>query len=138
MKNGKETGLNFEIDNLTNSIENSLTGENFDTEVTRILRKDSKQIKKTDWNFDWHKEFMEPRNEIYKLTTINNSRIIQGLICITDKHDHIFMPLIESSKFNKGKHKLYKGVAGNLVAYCCKVSFEKGYEGVISLWLNHN
>ena len=46
MKNGKETGLNFEIDNLTNSIENSLTGENFDTEVTRILRKDSKQIKK--------------------------------------------------------------------------------------------
>ena len=81
---------------------------------------------------------MEPRNEIYKLTTINNSRIIQGLICITDKHDHIFMPLIESSKFNKGKHKLYKGVAGNLVAYCCKVSFEKGYEGVISLWLNHN
>jgi len=132
MKKQKETGLDFIIDKLTNSIENSLTGEIFDTEVIRILQKDNKQIKKADWSFDWHKEFVEPKNEIYKLTTINNSTIIQGLICFTDKHDHIFMPLIESASFNKGKHKLYKGVAGNLVAYCCKVSFEKGYDGVIS------
>ncbi len=42
------------------------------------------------------------------------------------------MPLIESAKFNKGKDKLYRGVAGNLVAYTCKTSFEKGYDGVIS------
>jgi hypothetical protein len=42
------------------------------------------------------------------------------------------MDLIESSKFNKGKNKLYKGVAGNLVAYACKTSFEKGYDGVVS------
>ncbi len=42
------------------------------------------------------------------------------------------MSLIESAKFNKGKNKQYKGVAGNLVAYGCKVSFEKGYVGVIS------
>jgi hypothetical protein len=49
------------------------------------------------------------------LTTLNNQKIIQGLISITDKGDHIFMDLIESAKFNKGKSKLYKGVAGNLV-----------------------
>ncbi|MDP2887955.1 MAG: hypothetical protein Q8P34_03190 [Bacteroidota bacterium] len=42
------------------------------------------------------------------------------------------MSLIESAKFNKGKHKLYRGVAGNLVAFGCKVSFEKGYGGVVS------
>ena len=42
------------------------------------------------------------------------------------------MPLIESAKFNKGKQKLYKGVAGNLVAFGCKASFEKGYDGVVS------
>jgi hypothetical protein len=66
------------------------------------------------------------------LTTLNNQKIIQGLISITDKGDHIFMDLIESAKFNKGKSKLYKGVAGNLVAFACKTSFEKGYEGVVS------
>ena len=32
----------------------------------------------------------------------------------------------------EGSHKLYRGVAGNLVAFGCKVSFEKGYDGVIS------
>lgn len=42
------------------------------------------------------------------------------------------MNLIESAKFNKGKNKLYRGVAGNLVAYACKTAFEKGYDGVVS------
>jgi len=68
----------------------------------------------------------------FGLTTLNNQKIIQGLISITDKGDHIFMDLIESAKFNKGNGKLYKGVAGNLVAFACKTSFEKGYEGVVS------
>lgn len=131
-KKRKEIELDFVIDKLTNSIENSLTGEVFDTEVTRILQKDNKQIKQADWGFDWHKECKVSANEIYKLTTVNNSTIIHGLICFIDKHDHIFMSLIESARFNKGRNKLYKGVAGNLVAYGCKVSFEKGYDGVVS------
>ena len=42
------------------------------------------------------------------------------------------MDLIESAKFNKGKNKLYRGVAGNLVAYGCKMSFEKKYDGIVS------
>ncbi len=42
------------------------------------------------------------------------------------------MDLIESAKFNKGKNKLYKGESGNLVAFACKLSFENGYDGVVS------
>ena len=42
------------------------------------------------------------------------------------------MNLIENASFNKGKKKLYKGVAGNLVAFACKTSFEKKYDGVVS------
>jgi len=132
VKKHKEILADFVIDKLTNSIENTITGEVFDTEVIRIYSKGTKEIKKADWVFEWHKEFKDPSNEIYKLTTKNNPSIIQGLICFTNKHDHIFMSLIESAKFNKGRHKLYKGVAGNLVAFACKVSFEKGYDGVVS------
>lgn len=132
MKKRKQPGLDFEIDKLTNSIENSLTGEVFDTEITRLHSKDSRQIKKNDWQFEWHKELKDPTKEVYKLSTINNPFIIHGLICFTDKHDHIFMHLIENAKFNKGSKKLYKGVAGNLVAFGCKISFEKRYEGVVS------
>lgn len=51
---------------------------------------------------------------------------------IEDKQDHIFMHLIESSKFNKGTGKVYLGVPGNLVAFACKVSVDKGYEGFLA------
>lgn len=66
------------------------------------------------------------------LTTVNNPSIIQLLLSIEDKGDHIFMHLIESAKFNKGKSKIYIGMPGNLVAYACKVSVNKGYEGFLA------
>jgi hypothetical protein len=131
VKKLKELVLNFEIDKLTNSIENSISGEVFETEITQINLEESRQIKKSDWVFSWTAELKIDSNKVYKLTTLNNSTVIHGLICLTDKQDHIFMPLIESAKFNKGSKKLYKGIAGNLVAFACKISFEKGYEGVV-------
>jgi hypothetical protein len=42
------------------------------------------------------------------------------------------MHLIESAKFNKGKGKIYLGVPGNLVAFACKVSLDKGYDGYVA------
>ena len=42
------------------------------------------------------------------------------------------MHLIESAKFNKGKSKVYFGVPANLVAYVCKVSVDKGFEGFLA------
>lgn len=132
MKSRNIVELEFEIDKLTNSIENALTGEIFETNITQLLKDDIRQIKKADWVFDWLKELKTTTNHVYKLTTLHNDDIIHGLISITDKNDHIFMALIESARFNKGKNKQYKGVAGNLVAFCCKFSFEKGYDGVVS------
>jgi len=115
------------IDKLTNSVENTSTGEVFNTEIVRLTLKDLKQIHKAEWQFDWTNEIKDKTKEVYKLTTANNSIIIQGLISIEDKQDHIFMHLIESAKFNKNKNKVYLGVPGNLVAYACKVSVDKGY-----------
>lgn len=132
MKKRQSLGLDFIIDKLTNSIENTLTGEVFDTEIFRLASADTKQIKKAEWLFAWHKELKDKTKETYKLTTVNNPAIIQGLISIEDKQDHVFMHLIESAKFNKGKNKVYTGVPGNLVAYACKVSVDKGYEGFLA------
>ena len=128
----KKNGLDFIIDKLTNSIENSFTGEVFDTEIVRLRSSDAKQIKKADWQFDWLKELKDGSKEVFKLTTANNPTIIQGLVSIEDKQDHIFMHLIESAKFNKGKEKVYLGVPGNLVAYACKVSVDKGFDGFLA------
>ena len=49
MKDKQNIGLDFIIDKLTNSIENTLTGEVFDTEIVRLKGTDLKQIKKIDW-----------------------------------------------------------------------------------------
>ncbi len=132
MKKSRKRPLDFVIDKLTNSIENTSTGEVFDTEVVRMSAADLKQINKTDWKFDWTKETKDKTKEVYKLTTVNNPTIIQGLISIEDKQDHVFMHLIESAKFNKYKDKVYLGVPGNLVAFACKVSVDKGYEGFLA------
>ena len=132
MKKRQTTGLDFIIDKLTNSIENTLTNEVFDTEIVRMVNVDTKQIGKAEWQFDWHKELKDKTKEVYKLTTVNNPTIIQGFISIEDKRDHVFIHLIESAKFNKGKNKVYIGVPGNLVAYACKLSVDKGYEGFLA------
>lgn len=42
------------------------------------------------------------------------------------------MHLIESAPFNLGKNKVYIGVPENLVAFACKISFHRGFEGYIS------
>ena len=132
MAKAKAKFLDFEIDKLTNSIENAVTGELFETDVSRIYSKDLKLIKSGEWSFDWRKEVAEKDRQVYKLTTIQNPKIVHGLISLTDKGDHIFMDLIESAKFNKGRNKQYLGVAGNLVAFGCKMSFELSYDGVVS------
>ena len=132
MKKRRQRHLDFEIDKLTNSIENTLSGEVFDTEITLLGKEDAKLIKKSDWQFNWKREIGAPKNEVYKLTTANNPTIIHGLLSIEDKEDHVFMHLIESAKFNKGKTKLYLGVPGNMVAFACKVSLEKGYSGYVA------
>ena len=124
--------LDFIIDKLTNSIENSFSGEVFDTEISKLTAKEIKEIKRKDWQFNWKKELGRIEKDVYKLTTVNNLTIIQGLISIEDKKDHIFMHLVESAKFNLGKNKLYIGVPGNLVAFACKIAFEKGYDGYVA------
>lgn len=128
-----QTGLDFEIDKLTNSIENIVTGDCFPTQVTLISQADLKTItKKGGWQFDWKYEYKQPEREVYKLTIINNLAIVQGLVSLEAKVDHIYMHLLENAPFNKGKSKMYAGVAGNLVAFACRLSFQRGFEGNVA------
>jgi len=48
------------------------------------------------------------------------------------------MHLIESAPFNIGKQKVYLGVPGNLIAFACRLSFHRGYEGYISFTSKSN
>lgn len=126
-------GLDFVIDKLTNSIENVITGDSFTTTIIHLTKSDLKTVaKKSCWVFDWKHELNQPEREVYKLTITGNASVIQGLISLEVKLDHVYMHLVESAPFNKGKDKVYSGVPGNLVAFACRLSFQRGFAGNVS------
>ncbi len=133
MKKKENIELDFLIDKLTNSIENVVTGDSFQTVVSLVSKNDLKAVtKKNNWLFDWKFEHRQPEREVYKLTISGNPTIIQGLMCLEIKTDHVYMHLVENAPFNRGSEKMYAGVPGNLVAFACRLSFQRGNAGNVS------
>ncbi len=133
MANHKKYHLELRIDKLTNSIVNTISGDSFPTDVHLISTSDLKLTSvKFGWLFDWAAEYGLTDRQVYKLTIRNNPNIVQGLLSISDNKDHFYLHLVESAPFNLGKNKLYEGVPGNLFAFVCKTSWDKGYQGFVS------
>lgn len=132
MDDNKNIGLDFEIDELTNSVRNVITNDSFQTTVSRIAKADLKTItKRKGWLFSWKQELSFPERDVFKLTIVNNQSVIQGLISLEVKADHVYMHLVESAPFNKGKRTKHR-FPGNLVAFACKLSFQRGHEGNVA------
>ncbi len=121
----------FYIDKITNSIEDSVTDKSHDTETILLTPEDLKTILKKDgWRFNWKTEFNHKDRQLYKLV-MKGDKTIQGLISLQPLENYIEMYLIETAPHNYGKSKKYIGVAGNLVAFACKMSFDLGFEGFV-------
>lgn len=131
MAKKRTRSIDIEIDKLTNSIEEAATGKSVATRVGRVLPED-KLLRASAWRFDWLREMREPGHEVYALTAEPHYGLPQGLISIEDKGDHIYIHVLESARFNQGKGKLFLGVPPNLVAQACRLSFQRGYGGVVS------
>lgn len=123
--------LDFRIDKITNSIENAVTSETVETEIFQLRITDLNSIlKKNGWKFNWSEEFRNPERQVYKLV-IRGEATIEGLISLQTMGAHIEMHLIETAPHNFGRAKKWIGVAGNLVAFAFKMSFEIGFDGVV-------
>jgi hypothetical protein len=132
--------LSFEVDKITNSIEEAANGKKHETEITPITAQEIKTILKKDGcSFNWKMEFNASDHQIYKLT-VEGSPVIQGLISLEPKPDEFFieMHLIESAPLSLGKDKKYVGIPGNLVAFACKMSFELDLEGYVAFTAKTN
>ena len=67
MKKPRIKELDFIIDRLTNSIQNTISGDSFPTEVSMLSKADIKQItKKNGWTFNWKSEFDNNVKEVCK------------------------------------------------------------------------
>jgi hypothetical protein len=100
--------LDFEIDKITESIENAETGETLNTLVLPVTQDDLKETtKKNGWLFDWKQEFSEPERQVYKLVAEQEPHTIQGMVSLEKMEDHMFMHLVENAPYNIGKGKKY-------------------------------
>jgi hypothetical protein len=100
--------------------------------IELIQKEDLSKIKSNKgFNFDWQKE---KDVEIYKLFNTENDEIL-GLLSVADRSETLVVEirLLESVATNVGKNKRVEGVAGCLIAWACRLSFIKGYDGWVML-----
>ena len=128
-KKEQKQAVSVEIDRLTNSIIEIVSGKVCETEFAEVS---PTEINREDWLFDWKLEIKGKGNAVFKMTTIDHKNIIQGLVSLTTRNGFVFVNLVENAKFNKGREKRFEGVGGNLFAFACKHSNDLGFGGCIS------
>ena len=73
--------IGIEIDRITNSITNTISGDSFPTEILPVTKADLKSItKKGGWKFNWKTESGLNDREVFKLTIEGNPHIVQGFL----------------------------------------------------------
>ncbi len=62
----------FQVDKITNSIEDVITGKSINTLIAIVKNKEELKhvLKKNNWLFSWKKEYIQPGRQIYKLVVI--------------------------------------------------------------------
>lgn len=127
--------VEIEIDALTISVVEVSTGKIYKTHVSKASLEFLNTIhKKNGWKFNWKIEARLNNRNIFKLTLHSKISVLLGLICIETKEDHVHIHLVENSPENVGRAKVYQGIGGNLFAFACKESYEKGFDGVVSFY----
>ncbi|PSR55960.1 hypothetical protein AHMF7605_21870 [Adhaeribacter arboris] len=113
-------------------IKNNVLNEYLLTEISPLTPAEFKEIsKKNGWRFDWTVEFTHLQRQVFKVTVTKHPTIIQGIISLELKPDHVYIHLIESAPFNIGRNKLYSGVALTLVGYARQLSQKHGGGGCV-------
>jgi len=97
--------------------------------VRKIAKKELKNLANFDFNWIKEKDY-----ELYKLVIYKSNEIL-GLLSIERIFSElrIEIRLLEISKENVGSKKKYDRIAGILIAFACKESFQNGFYGFVSL-----
>ena len=93
-------------------------------------------LRKDGWQFTWKKLAKVEGAQFYKITLKKSPEEIEGLLMITLINDEmLYMNNVEVAPHNYGRQGKYENVAGCLIAFACKKSFELGkghYLGFLS------
>ncbi len=89
-----------------------------------------------DKDWDWEKLIRESlNNNKYKAYVITHECKVQGLMHLkVDKEKkEVYVEYVSTSPFNRNPYREFEGVGTALILKAIKVSFEKDFEGKISL-----
>jgi len=102
----------------------------------KLIKYKELPLKKDGWSFNWKSLFKIEGSELYKISLEESPSEIQGVLMVTILYgEMLFMNNVENAPHNIGKNKRYENTAGCLLAFACKLSFEKGkgnYVGFLS------
>lgn len=101
--------------------------------IEAIIENDYPRITESgNYVFDWR---LERYNDVYKVLLTTNEDDIIGLMSLCDypEENRIHLNLLELSKNNRGKLKRIENIAGCLIAFAARISFERGYLGIVTL-----
>ena len=86
--------LDFEIDKISESIEDTKTGEVYKTLVLPVTQTDLKEVtKQNGWLFDWKLEYLQPERHLFKLVTEKEPKTIHGLVSLKIDEGFVYMLL---------------------------------------------
>lgn len=97
--------------------------KHFNVEILQVDSDDLKSITASKYFFNWK---LEKEFEIFKLNTIDNPEIL-GLVSIEriPEEWRIHIRLLTVSTDNKGKHKKYDRIVGNLLTFVAKYAIKE-------------
>lgn len=111
------------------------SGEQIEALITKASKKEL-PLKRDGWQFTWKKLGTTEGADFYKLTTVEEPDVIEGMLMLTlINEEMLYLNNIEVAPHNYGKDGRYDNVAGGLLAFGCYKSFEQGknyYIGYLS------
>jgi hypothetical protein len=108
------------------------TNEFIPGEITLLSPKELKALRgNQEFKFKWS---AEAKFETYKLCRTDTGQLL-GLMSVTNSPEAfaVEIRLLESAKSNVGKGKKVDGIAGCLIAWACRLSIKRGYDGWIKV-----
>lgn len=106
-------------------------GKEYKVKIEALADRDYGKITKSRYFFDWK---TEKENSVFKITLVGSDEIL-GLVSLIEHNDkRIQINLLAVSKENRGKKKIYDGIAGNLIAWACREAVKQfGEDACVSL-----
>jgi len=101
--------------------------------TVRISHSQARLLNEQGWPFDWSVAAIDLLTDASVVKAAIVDDVIQGLIEyeLVELDQYAFAHKLEIAPHNRGKNRRYTGIAGVLLAFVARESFNAGYDGFV-------